>query len=955
MAAPEKTLNREEVAAIEIGRTDINRGLAGLLGVLFVGLIALVPLLQHLLDARGFQQGARDRVWPEALSIFQQAPVAFAAGDGVFDSNRRLLDTIGEYESDLEDASVLTKTGLGPVQAFLTARLGVGNEQAYLGKAGWLYYRPGFDHVTGPAFLDKKRLERIAKLEERQPNPVKAIMDFKAQLESRGIRLLVLPVAVKPSVHPQPLGGNRTDRSPGPVAENISMGVLRATLEERGVQYALLSAPGYLKADTHWKPETMERGAQVLGDIVGPSLPPHTASGYTRGESAVTNQGDIAVMLQLPEDQELFPPETVTIHPVKTAGGRPWRSREDADILLLGDSFANIYSVTNMNWGGQAGLSEQLSFYLQRPVDKLCINDHGAYASRELLQAELRAGKDRLAGKKVVIWEFAARELSVGDWKLLDMSLGEKVESDGAFYLPEPGTNQVVQAVVAARSLVPKPGSVPYKDHICLLHLKELKDLAGNTIPGQAAVYTWSMRDKLITSAGTCKPGDSVKLRLQSWEDVSDKRGSINRSELDDDAFLLADFCWGEPLESPVLVRTIPFAFYVYMLFVFAFGLTAMLRARAANGALDKMNKIKIASGSLLLTLLCGALLKVSAAPQGRAVTGSTGSVTPTKTSGPDALGLFSAASAALDAKGTSVQVGEDGWLFMAKELRHMGLGEFWGPRAADVSQARNPANADPLPTILDLDRQLKALDIELVFMPVPPKAAIYADKAVGVDPTRRVDVHHARFLAMLREQGVNVIDLAPLFLKAKSGGERVYCLQDTHWARLGMEIAAKEVGAIIKARPWYAAAKKLKLDSRVIDMPLEGDLLNQLGDPLVEPVTEKVQNITQAGRPLEKDPASPILLLGDSHTLFLHDGGDMHAVGSGFPDLLAFELGTSYDLIGNRGSGVGSARLNLARAFIKNATYRSGKKMVIWLFAGRDFTETSDGTDWKPLPMKRD
>ena len=52
MAAPEKNLNREEVAAIEIGRTDINRGLAGLLGVLFVGLIALVPLLQHLLLLR---------------------------------------------------------------------------------------------------------------------------------------------------------------------------------------------------------------------------------------------------------------------------------------------------------------------------------------------------------------------------------------------------------------------------------------------------------------------------------------------------------------------------------------------------------------------------------------------------------------------------------------------------------------------------------------------------------------------------------------------------------------------------------------------------------------------------------------------------------------------------------------------------------------------------------------
>jgi hypothetical protein len=36
-----------------------------------------------------------------------------------------------------------------------------------------------------------------------------------------------------------------------------------------------------------------------------------------------------------------------------------------------------------------------------------------------------RARRDRLAGKKLVIWEFADRELSFGNWKLLDLKLGE--------------------------------------------------------------------------------------------------------------------------------------------------------------------------------------------------------------------------------------------------------------------------------------------------------------------------------------------------------------------------------------------------------------------------------------------------------------------------------------------------------------------------------------------------
>ena len=68
--------------------------------------------------------------------------------------------------------------------------LGAGNEQAYVGKDGWLFYRPGFDHVTGPPFLDEKRLERTSKNSAmRQPDPVKAILDFKEQLAERGIKL----------------------------------------------------------------------------------------------------------------------------------------------------------------------------------------------------------------------------------------------------------------------------------------------------------------------------------------------------------------------------------------------------------------------------------------------------------------------------------------------------------------------------------------------------------------------------------------------------------------------------------------------------------------------------------------------------------------------------------------------------------------------------------------------
>jgi alginate O-acetyltransferase complex protein AlgJ len=82
-----------------------------------------------------------------------------------------------------------------------------------------------------------------------------------------------------------------------------------------------------------------------------------------------------------------------------------------------------------MGWGGAAGLGPHLSLELARPLDVIAQNDSGAFATRQALARELAAGSDRLAGKRVVIWQFAARELSVGDWKLMDYALSNTPEA----------------------------------------------------------------------------------------------------------------------------------------------------------------------------------------------------------------------------------------------------------------------------------------------------------------------------------------------------------------------------------------------------------------------------------------------------------------------------------------------------------------------------------------------
>src|ERR1044072_5648327 len=76
---------------------------------------------------------------------------------------------------------------------------------------------------------------------------------------------------------------------------------------------------------------------------------------------------------------------------------------------------------------------------------------------------------------------------------------------------------------------------------------------------------------------------------------------------------------------------------------------------------------------------------------------------------------------------------GSDGWLFFGGELRLLSLGRFWGNDAAKVSRAHKPELADPVPAILDFQQQLKTRGIDLLVVPVPPKASVYPEKIVAV------------------------------------------------------------------------------------------------------------------------------------------------------------------------------------------------------------------------------
>ena len=312
--------------------------------------------------------------------------------------------------------------------------------------------------------------------------------------------------------------------------------------------------------------------------------------------------------------------------------------------------------------------------------------------------------------------------------------------------------------------------------------------------------------------------------------------------------------------------------------------------------------------------------------------------------------------AAAAAERGSFVVEGLDDWLFFGPELRHLSAGPFWGADAVGASNARDPANADPLPAILDFQRQLDAVGVELLIVPVPPKSVVYPEKvtdAVGAPiPTPRLDPDHQAFYDLLRGHGIELLDLTDRFIDDRFHPEgAVYCRRDTHWSGVGCLLAGQAIAEAIRGRDWYERLVTTRFTPRWYSTRITGDLHAAAGRPEAPREEVRLRGIAAAGGggPVAPDPESPIVLLGDSHNLVFHAGGDLHATGAGLPDQLAFELGVPVDLAAVRGSGATAARVNLLRRAQRDDAYWDRKRMVVWCFAAREFTE---GDGWALVPI---
>jgi len=301
------------------------------------------------------------------------------------------------------------------------------------------------------------------------------------------------------------------------------------------------------------------------------------------------------------------------------------------------------------------------------------------------------------------------------------------------------------------------------------------------------------------------------------------------------------------------------------------------------------------------------------------------------------------------DAEGRVIVGNDPDWLFLRSELSHVAKGRFWEKNWKDVSVA----GEDPLPIFLALNEKLKSLGVQFVYVPVPPKVSIYPDKFTKKISTKDEIIRAIPFLDKLRMGGIKVIDIEPLLMKERrSNGSQSYCMTDSHPSPWTCELIAERVAKEIRGYDWALdSSKKSKLKfirSQSIKLGIKGDLISEegrhdWGAEYLDVVRAGIRGEGGVESVNPDDLASPVIVLGDSHTLIFHEGGDMLMTRAGIVDHLQEKIGFKVFLAASRGSSS-----QALRQIYKGPEFWKGKKVLVWISSVRELTQERR---WLKLP----
>jgi hypothetical protein len=366
----------------------------------FLAVIMVPGLIQTVSELR---HGER----PRSLDIFLQPPTA---------------RNLHGYEQSLEETSLVINQFRPWMQYIEWRFLDDAGEKAVVGRHGWLFYRPSVRYL----------IERETGAHESvAASPLAAIRSFRDQLQAQGIRLLVVPVPNKESIYPGMLAKRAEDA--GVVVSEQTRRLL-GQLEQCGIEHVDLfevfrrarqgesqSDPRrlYLTQDSHWSPEGARLAAgAVARRVLAPGTVNRGDHAYTIRSVTVRRHGDLVQMLRVQQIERALEPERLDCLQVLQSDARtPYRDVPESDVLILGDSFLRVYEEDDP---GAAGFIAHVARELGQPLSSI-VNDGGAST---LVRQTLARRPALLSNKRLVIWEFAERDIRYGTegWQIVPLA-----------------------------------------------------------------------------------------------------------------------------------------------------------------------------------------------------------------------------------------------------------------------------------------------------------------------------------------------------------------------------------------------------------------------------------------------------------------------------------------------------------------------------------------------------
>jgi len=285
----------------------------------------------------------------------------------------------------------------------------------------------------------------------------------------------------------------------------------------------------------------------------------------------------------------------------------------------------------------------------------------------------------------------------------------------------------------------------------------------------------------------------------------------------------------------------------------------------------------------------------------------------------------------------------ERGWISAKMAETFLALNPQWsGPSPARTVDLKGPTIA----TVVDLHRQLAASGVVLIVVPVPTRLNVEPDALAGIafDEGRSGYAPGlTRWMLALADAGVEVLDLLPPLAEARASGTYEpgqICLEvNNHWGPDGARIAAEALAARLRSEPWCPAVEvRTHLESVRLAWTHP---VQELAPGATAPELRFDRVLDPGGEPAaSRDPASPVVLLGDSFTTMFEDQD------ADFARQLHHSLGFAADVIASPGGGARTSRAALAR----RTNPLAGKRAVVWMFAPWALS----GSGWIPIAVRR-